>query len=146
MYSRYRDRFATATASLSPGANQDPAGRVTLTLGYKGMIYAELTASGERWGRGPQSAPLHGMTASVVDSPAWRLVHALASLMEPGGNRIAVPGYYDDVSPPTEEERKAAYPNPGPWNQVLPGVAAAPAPLGDLGDEETVMNFFYGPA
>ena len=86
------------------------------------------------------------MTASVVDSPAWRLVHALASLMEPGGRRIAVPGYYDDVVPPTEEERRAAFPNPGPWNQVIPGVAAAPVPLGDLGDEETVMNFFYGPS
>ena len=146
MYAKYRDRLATATASLSPGANQDAAGRVSLTLGYKGMIYAELVASGARWGRGPQSAPLHGMTASVVDSPAWRLVHALASLMEPGGNRIAVPGYYDDVTPPTEEERRAAFPSPGPWNKVLPGVAAAPVPLGDLGDEETVMNFFYGPS
>ena len=144
MYAKYRDRLATATASLSPGANQDAAGRVSLTLGYKGMIYAELVASGARWGRGPQSAPLHGMTASVVDSPAWRLVHALASLMEPGGNRIAVPGYYDDVAPPTDEERRAAYPSPGPWNKVLPGVAAAPVPLGDLSDEETVMNFFYG--
>ena len=38
MYAKYRDRLATATASLSPGANQDAAGRVSLTLGYKGMI------------------------------------------------------------------------------------------------------------
>ena len=32
------------------------------------------------------------MTKSVVDSPVWRLVHALATLTEPDGNRVAGEG------------------------------------------------------
>ena len=131
MFAKYRDRLEKADASLSPGASQGANGTVGMTLGYKGMIYAELTASGDRWGRGPQGAPLHGMTKSVVDSPVWRLVHALSTLTEPDGNTIAVKGFYDDVQAPTEEE-KAAVLSGKPWNQALAGVAGAPVPAGDL--------------
>ena len=92
MFARYRDRLATADASLSPGASQDGSGKVAMNLGYKGMIYADLVSSGASWGRGPQGGPLHGMTKSVVDSPVWRLVHALATLTEPDGNRVAGEG------------------------------------------------------
>ena len=145
MFAKYRDRLETADASLSPGASQGANGTVGMTLGYKGMIYAELTASGERWGRGPQGAPLHGMAKSVVDSPVWRLVHALSTLTESDGNTIAVKGFYDDVQPPTEEERRAVL-SGKPWNQALGGVAGAPVPAGDLSDEETILNFYYGPS
>ena len=92
MFARYRDWLATADASLSPGASQDGSGKVAMNLGYKGMIYADLVSSGASWGRGPQGGPLHGMTKSVVDSPVWRLVHALATLTEPDGNRVAGEG------------------------------------------------------
>ena len=91
------------------------------------------------------------MTKSVVDSPVWRLVHALASLTETDGNRVAVPGFYDDLTPPTEEERrwieeyKASLGADG-WKKVLPGVGAVPAAAGDLPDEETIANYFYGPS
>jgi acetylornithine deacetylase/succinyl-diaminopimelate desuccinylase-like protein len=151
MMNKYGDRLATADVSLSPGASQDASGRVTMNLGYKGMIYAELMASGVKWGRGPQAGPLHGMAKSVVDSPVWRLVHALSTLTESDGNRIAVKGFYDQLTPPTEAEVSAARAfrdgsSGQAWNQVLPGVAAAPAPAGDLGDEETILNFFYGPS
>lgn len=145
MFAKYRDRLATADASLSPGASQNASGTVGMTLGYKGMIYADLIASGDRWGRGPQGGPLHGMAKSVVDSPVWRLVHALSTLTEPDGNTIAVKGFYDDVKPPTEEERRAVLAD-GPWNKVLPGVASAKVPAGDLSDEETILNFYYGPS
>ena len=101
MYQEYRDRLATAQASFSPGASQDALGRVSMSLGYKGLIYADLVASGEKWGRGPQAAPGHGMTKSVVDSPAWRLVEALSTLTENNGNTVSIPGFYDDLRPPT---------------------------------------------
>ena len=145
MYARYRHRLATADASLSPGAAQDSSGRVSMNLGYKGMIYAEIVASGLSWGRGPQGTPLHGMTKSVVDSPVWRLVHALSTLTEPDGNTVAVEGFYDDLISPTEQERRAV-PRGGAWNQVLPGLASANAPAGDLSDEETILNYYYGPS
>ena len=116
-----------------------------MNLGYKGMIYADLVSSGLSWGRGPQVAPRHGMTKSVVDSPVWRLVHALSTLTESDGNTIAVKGFYDDWIAPTEEERRAVL-SGGPWNQVLPGVASIEAAAGDLSDEETILNYHYGPS
>ena len=119
----------TADVSLSPGASQGASGTVGMTLGYKGMIYADLISSGDSWGRGPQGGPLHGMTKSVVDSPVWRLVHALSTLTERDGNTIAVKGFYDDVMPPSEEERQAVL-SDGAWNKVLPGVAGAKVPAG----------------
>ena len=151
MYAQYRDRLVTADASLSPGASQDASGRVNLSLGYKGMICSELIASGARWGRGPLGQPLHGMTKSVVDSPVWKLTHALSTLTAADGNRVTVKGFYEDLTPPTEEERRAVQSywdamGGGPWNKVLPGLAAARVPVGDLGDEETVLNYFYAPS
>ena len=145
MFAKYRDRMETADVSLSPGASQGASGTVGMTLGYKGMIYADLISSGDSWGRGPQGGPLHGMTKSVVDSPVWRLVHALSTLTERDGNTIAVKGFYDDVMPPSEEERQAVL-SDGAWNKVLPGVAGAKVPAGDLSDEQTILNFYYGPS
>ena len=151
MFGRYRGRLETADASFSPGASQDASGRVTINLGYKGMIRADLVASGASWGRGPQAGPLHGMTKSVVDSPVWRLVHGLSSITESDGNRVAVKGFYDDLEPPTDDERRmveayqAALGAEG-WKNVLPGVGPAPHPVGDLTDEETILNYFYAPS
>ncbi len=151
MFDTYRDRLATAQASFSPGASQDGAGRASVNLGYKGMIFADLVATGAKWGRGPQAGPLHGMTKSVVDSPVWRLVHALSTLTRPDGNTVAVDGFYDALQPPTADERQWALDyaksvSGGEWNQALPGVASAKVPAGDLGYEETVLNFFFGPS
>ena len=151
MYEEYRPRLATAKASFSPGASQDGQGRALMSLGFKGMIYADLICSGEKWGRGPQGAPAHGMTKSVVDSPSWRLVQALATLTGKNGNDITIKGFYDDLTPPDEDEKKAAFDfrsamGGGSWNQVLPGVAAIKTPAGDLGEDETVLNYFYGPS
>ena len=151
MFDRYRSRLETADACLCPGASQGPSGRVEMNLGYKGMIYADLVASGASWGRGPKTGPLHGMTKSVVDSPVWRLVHALATITEPDGNRVAVKGFYDDLVPPTEAERRMVQSYQGSlgaegWKAVLPGVGSVGAPAGDLTDEETILAYFYGPS
>src|SRR2546428_3474968 len=37
-----------------PSAEQDLDGKVTMTLGAKGVIECELVSSGEKWGRGPR--------------------------------------------------------------------------------------------
>src|SRR2546426_9258192 len=63
-----------------PSAAQGSDGRVTITLGAKGVIECELVASGERWGRGPRK-DIHSSNKARVDSPAWHLVEALATLV-----------------------------------------------------------------
>jgi acetylornithine deacetylase/succinyl-diaminopimelate desuccinylase-like protein len=75
-----------------PSASQDLDGVVTVSLGAKGVIEVELTASGEKWGRGP-GKDIHSSLKAMVDSPAWHLIHALNSLVSADGNTITIDNY-----------------------------------------------------
>ncbi len=101
----YEDRLGTADAVLFPFNSQAPDGRVSVILGVKGIIYFEMIASGGEWG-GPATAEIHGSYKAIVDSPVWQLVQALSSLVSADGNTILVPGYYDDIRPPNDEESR----------------------------------------
>jgi acetylornithine deacetylase/succinyl-diaminopimelate desuccinylase-like protein len=70
----------------------------------EGCVYIELTTSGEKWGRGPTVSDIHGGNKRSVDSPAWRHMKMLASLISDDGNRIKVEGFYDDAVEPTAEQ------------------------------------------
>jgi acetylornithine deacetylase/succinyl-diaminopimelate desuccinylase-like protein len=87
-----------------PSASQDAEGNVTISLGAKGVIELELVASGEKWGRGPKK-DVHSSLKAMVDSPAWRLVKALDTLVSDDGNTITIDGY--PVAPPISAEHKA---------------------------------------
>ena len=101
----YEDRLREADAVLFPFNSQTPDGKIDMILGVKGIVYFEMTARGGDWG-GPSQAEIHGSYKALVDSPVWRLVKALSSLTSPDGNTILVPGYYDGIIPPTEEESR----------------------------------------
>ena len=75
-----------------PAASQDLDGMVTVSLGAKGVVELELVSSGEKWGRGP-AKDLHSSLKAMVDSPAWRLVKALDTLVSADGNTIAIDNY-----------------------------------------------------
>jgi acetylornithine deacetylase/succinyl-diaminopimelate desuccinylase-like protein len=102
---RYEDRLQQADGVLFPANSQDPAGAASMFLGVKGIVYFELESQGGEWG-GPGRAEIHGSLKAIVDSPVWRLVQALASLTTADSNTIAVPGYYDPIRPPSEEEQQ----------------------------------------
>src|SRR4029077_3851548 len=87
-----------------PTAAQDPDGNVTVSLGAKGVVELELVASGEKWGRGP-SKDIHSSLKAMVDSPAWRLVKALDTLVSDDGNTITIDNY--PPAPPISAEDKA---------------------------------------
>ena len=88
-----------------PLGNQDADGSVTINLGAKGIVELELVASGERWGRGPKQ-DVHSSLAAHIDSPAWRLVQALNTLVKADGHTPAVEGFFDKVRPLTATERR----------------------------------------
>jgi acetylornithine deacetylase/succinyl-diaminopimelate desuccinylase-like protein len=88
-----------------PFPSQGLDGEVTVNLGAKGVIEAELVSSGERWGRGPKS-DVHSSNKARLDSPAWHLVQALASLVSSDGNTPAIEGYTDKVRPISAAEKK----------------------------------------
>ena len=100
----WRDRLRAADGAFFPMLVQSAAGDAQLNLGVKGIIYFELEARGGAHG-GPTRAEIHGSFKSLVDAPALRLVQAIASLTSADGNTVAIPGYYEAVTPPTEAEQ-----------------------------------------
>jgi len=88
-----------------PFAAQDMDGSVTTYLGAKGVIELELVSSGEKWGRGPRR-DVHSSNKARLDSPAWHLVEALATLVTPDGNAPAIEGYTAKARPLSAPEKK----------------------------------------
>ena len=94
------------TGVIIPFASQSPAtGGVTVYLGAKGAMEFEMVVSGEKWGRGPKG-DIHSSQKARVDSPAWRLVAALSSLVSPDGNTVTIDGIQEKVRPLTARERE----------------------------------------
>ncbi len=87
-----------------PSAEQEVDGKVTMTLGAKGVIELELVSSGEKWGRGPRK-DVHSSLKAMIDSPAWRLVEALNTLVSPDGNTPAIDGFADKARPLSAAEK-----------------------------------------
>jgi len=93
-----------AVGVVMPSAAQGLDGQVTITFGAKGVIEVELVSSGERWGRGPRE-DIHSSNKARVDSPAWHLVQALATLVSPDGNDPAIDGFADKARPLSPSEK-----------------------------------------
>ena len=100
----YQDRLRTCNAHLGAGPSQNREGFINMYLGNKGIAYVELESHGKHWGRGPQKMPIHSSRKAILDSPVWRLVKALSSMVDSAGNKILIDGFYDAIVPPTEEE------------------------------------------
>src|SRR5271156_3301904 len=93
------------TSVYMPYPAQGLAGDVTVYLGAKGVVELEMTSSGERWGRGPKK-DLHSSNKARVDSPAWHLVEALASLVSPDGNDPVIEGFAAKARPLSDADKK----------------------------------------
>jgi acetylornithine deacetylase/succinyl-diaminopimelate desuccinylase-like protein len=75
-------------------------GLPTLCVGLRGMIYTELEVKSSR-------TDLHsGMYGGAAPNAFVSLVHILAKLKDEKGH-ILIPGFYDDVIPPSAEELEA---------------------------------------
>ncbi len=95
--------LADTMGVVMPSAMQDPDGSVSVRLGAKGVIEVQLIASGENWGRGP-GKDVHSSLKAMIDSPTWRLVKALNTLVSEDGNTITIDGY-PQPRPMTAEEK-----------------------------------------
>lgn len=101
-----RSGLAEADAVFMPLPAVDDRGVVKIFFGVKGICYFELECSGELWGRGPRLFDIHSSSKAIVDSPAWRLVTALSTMVSEDGNRSMVKGFYDEVKGPSETDRR----------------------------------------
>jgi len=96
--------FRKCTGVYMPMPMQSLDGTVTINLGAKGVVELELVSSGERWHRGPKQ-DLHSSNEARVDSPAWHLVQALATLVGPDGHTPAIAGFADKARPLNDQEK-----------------------------------------
>jgi acetylornithine deacetylase/succinyl-diaminopimelate desuccinylase-like protein len=99
-----QEALSECVGVFMPSATQGLDGMVTVNLGAKGVIECELTASGEKWGRGPLK-DVHSSNKARVDSPAWHLVQALVTLVSADGNEPAIDGFADKARPISTEEK-----------------------------------------
>jgi acetylornithine deacetylase/succinyl-diaminopimelate desuccinylase-like protein len=99
------DFFKGADALIGEGGDQAPSGGAGVGGGSEGCVYFELTTSGKAWGRGPVQSDIHGSNKRAVDSPAWRHIKMLSSLVSSDGNTPLVTGFTDGIQPlsPAEE-------------------------------------------
>jgi acetylornithine deacetylase/succinyl-diaminopimelate desuccinylase-like protein len=95
--------LAKCMGVFMPGAGQDADGSVTVSLGAKGVVELELVASAAKWGRGPKK-DVHSANRAWLDSPAFRLVQALNTLVTPDGDP-AIDGFADKVRPVSAAEK-----------------------------------------
>ncbi|GIV81046.1 MAG: peptidase M20 [Anaerolineae bacterium] len=77
----------------------DVQGHREVYLGLKGILYVELIAR-------QANVDLHSMWAAIVPSAAWHLLRALGTLKD-GQDRVLIPGFYDDVLPPSAADLDA---------------------------------------
>ncbi len=70
----------------------------------EGCVYVEMTTSGKSWGRGPTVSDIHGANKRSVDSPAWRHIKALSSLVSEDGNTPLIKGFFDGREPYTPQQ------------------------------------------
>ncbi len=67
-----------------------------VSLGFKGITFLELRASGAR-------IDLHSKWGAIVPNPAWRLVQALATITSPKGV-ITIDGFSSHIAPISDED------------------------------------------
>lgn len=101
----HSDLLASADAMLLFGG-QNNSGSGGYGGGSEGCVYVELTTSGKSWGRGPTVSDIHGSNKRGVDSPAWRHMKMLASLVSDDGNTPKIDGFFDEMLPIEDFQEK----------------------------------------
>lgn len=91
----HRERLA-ADVCLHEGGGVNGSGRPLVSLGVKGILSVQLQARTAK-------RDAHSSLAATVPNAAWRLVWALSTLKDTD-ERVRIPGFYDAVRPPTEQE------------------------------------------
>lgn len=88
-----------------PSASQSKQGVVGMTLGAKGAVEFQLIVGGETSDKYPK-ADVHSSTHARIESPAWRLVKALDTLVADDGHTPTIDGWFENVKPLTARQKE----------------------------------------
>ena len=93
---KHQEKLA-ADACIWEFGGVDYDGRPSQSLGMRGICYVELSVQ-------TASIDAHsGLGGSIFPNAAWRLTWALNTLKDQN-ERILIPGFYDNVQPPSERD------------------------------------------
>ncbi len=93
------DKLACDCVVVSDTSMYAP-GQPSMLYGLKGLAYMEIKVTG------PDKDLHSGTFGGAVANPANALAHIIAGLRDPQSGRVLIPGFYDDVLPLTDEERR----------------------------------------
>ncbi|MBN1677446.1 MAG: M20/M25/M40 family metallo-hydrolase [Candidatus Thermoplasmatota archaeon] len=93
--------LSKANAALALDYCEDSRGVPQVCLGLKGCVYFDLIAEGKA--RGGPTAEVHSSEAVWMESPVWRLVHAISTMVD-SDQQPTVDGLWDDVRGPDKED------------------------------------------
>ncbi len=88
-----------------PAANQNRDGSAEITLGAKGAVEFQLVVGGETSDKYPKT-DVHSSNHARIESPAWRLVKALDTLVADDGHTPAIDGWFENVQPLTARQKE----------------------------------------
>ena len=123
-----------ADACIWEGGGVNWNGAPQITLGLKGILYVQMEVRSA-------SQDSHSSYATVVPNPAWRLVWALSTLKDREEN-ILIPGFYDDVRQPTQQELEAVAKMPSEEANVKEELGIAGFLKGVEGEELRSRHLF----
>ncbi|WP_420631436.1 M20/M25/M40 family metallo-hydrolase [Candidatus Leptofilum sp.] len=93
---KHKEKLA-ADACIWEFGGVDYEGRPSQALGMRGICFVELSVQ-------TASIDAHsGLGGSIFPNAAWRLTWALSTLKDQN-ERILIPGFYDNVQPPSERD------------------------------------------
>ena len=90
--------LAACDAAFIPYFGTNTRGETIVRLGFKGLMLIEFRVIGGDWG-GPARGDVHALHGALVDSPAWHLLRALASLVD-DHDVLAIDGLAKITPPP----------------------------------------------
>jgi acetylornithine deacetylase/succinyl-diaminopimelate desuccinylase-like protein len=124
-----------ADFSLVSDTEMFAPGLPTLCVGLRGMIYAEIEVHGSM-------VDLHsGSYGGAAPNPFMALAEILTGLKDKNGH-ILIPGFYDDIIPPSPEELKAWKSLPFDEDHYRKTEIGSPALVGEPG--YSVMERTWG--
>lgn len=134
--------LARTVGVFIPAANQNRDGSAEITLGAKGAVEFQLVVGGETSDKYPKT-DVHSSNHARIESPAWRLVKALGTLVADDGHTPAIDGWFENVAMLTPRQKEligqAANPEREKQEKALLGVGRW------IGDEDyrTSLERFY---
>jgi acetylornithine deacetylase/succinyl-diaminopimelate desuccinylase-like protein len=90
---------------IGASALQTNEGMAGISLGAKGAVEFQLIVGGETSDKYPK-ADVHSSVHARVESPAWRLVKALDTLVADDGHTPAIDGWFENVQPLSARQKE----------------------------------------